>query len=201
MCFKWSTNWGFISQKKTFFIVTAVKTSMLTRQRFLPPLGIEPCHQSVACRSMRACGYQPSTGNMFSCSGKPIFPVAGIKPTQFRGAAVRDSCHAGVQRRGWAPENKLNRDVNRINGRPLPQRTNRCTMCDEPYLYCDLLWSQHLLLGRVTQGLKETRHQPVRRHLALSLLPQLNTSLILMTGWTQLLNDYERLHVSADSFV
>jgi hypothetical protein len=27
MCFLWGTNWGFISQKTAFFIVTAVKTS------------------------------------------------------------------------------------------------------------------------------------------------------------------------------
>jgi hypothetical protein len=30
MCLLWSTNWGFISQKTTFFMVTAVKTSNLT---------------------------------------------------------------------------------------------------------------------------------------------------------------------------
>jgi hypothetical protein len=35
MCLLWSTNWGFISQKTAFFIVTAVKTSNLTYQRFL----------------------------------------------------------------------------------------------------------------------------------------------------------------------
>jgi hypothetical protein len=29
MCLLWSTNWGFISQKSAFFIVTAVKTSNL----------------------------------------------------------------------------------------------------------------------------------------------------------------------------
>jgi hypothetical protein len=31
MCLLWSTNWGFISQKTTFFIVTAVKTSNRTK--------------------------------------------------------------------------------------------------------------------------------------------------------------------------
>jgi hypothetical protein len=30
MCLLWSTNWVFISQKTTFFIVTAVKTSNFT---------------------------------------------------------------------------------------------------------------------------------------------------------------------------
>jgi hypothetical protein len=32
MCFLRNTNWVFISQKTTFFIVTAVKTSDLARQ-------------------------------------------------------------------------------------------------------------------------------------------------------------------------
>jgi hypothetical protein len=31
MCFPWGTNWGFISQKTAFFIVTALKTSILNR--------------------------------------------------------------------------------------------------------------------------------------------------------------------------
>jgi hypothetical protein len=37
MCFLWGTNWVCISQKTTSFIVTAVKTSNLTRL-YLPPL-------------------------------------------------------------------------------------------------------------------------------------------------------------------
>jgi hypothetical protein len=35
MCLLWSTNWVFISQKKTFFIVTAVKASNLTTECYI----------------------------------------------------------------------------------------------------------------------------------------------------------------------
>jgi hypothetical protein len=46
MCLLWSTNWVFISQKTTFFIVTAVKTSNLTLSTV-----------------------------KFLCNGSPMFPI------------------------------------------------------------------------------------------------------------------------------
>jgi hypothetical protein len=36
MCLLWSMNWGFISEKTTFFIVTALNTSYLTSNRYYP---------------------------------------------------------------------------------------------------------------------------------------------------------------------
>jgi hypothetical protein len=46
MCLLWSTNWGFISQKTTFFIVTTVKTSNLAEPLPIEILGI-PIRSSI----------------------------------------------------------------------------------------------------------------------------------------------------------
>jgi hypothetical protein len=104
--------------------------------------------QSMASRSVRACDIipnarnkviNPSTGNTFSWQRKAnlfttykMWPVARIKPT-FVEFLLWGSCHAGVSRCGWAPENKLNRNVNRINERPLSQWSNRFTLWNEPF--------------------------------------------------------------------
>jgi hypothetical protein len=48
MCFLWGTNWGFISQKTAFFIVTAVKTSNLTSPQHLVA--------AIVCRSSSLWG-------------------------------------------------------------------------------------------------------------------------------------------------
>jgi hypothetical protein len=112
MCLLWSTNCVFISQKKTFFIVIAVKTSNLTclqifcynnicchlnrMVQYESPVSLYPCTKGTFCISLHhdttwepASLFQPSAGRK-CCSAEGGFSYWSVPASLKLGYGTKD---------------------------------------------------------------------------------------------------------------